>query len=148
MKSYSCKNCDKSLETEELMKEHQVSEHGTKLDFKCEQCEKVYSSMNGLRRHDWRSHRQVSCNICEEVIESRQEISNHRKNEHNMFKKISCKFYPECLDGDECFFSHDLASPSNIKSDNPRQFCPKGVSCLDQSCTFSVAENSQNGGNL
>ena len=136
-----CDQCGKSFETEELMKEHQVLLHGCKLDFKCEKCEKVYSSMNGLRRHDWRSHRPVSCNICDEVIESRQEIGNHRKNEHNMFRKVSCKFYPECLDGDECFFSHEPASPDDIKSDKPGSFCPKGDSCLDQSCTFSVASH-------
>ena len=135
----SCDQCDRSFSTDVLMKEHKESVHDQQ--FNCQKCDKFYSSMKKLRRHDWRSHREVSCNICEEKIDSREEISNHRRSKHNMFRKILCKFYPACLDGDECFFSHDESDTDNIKSDMSNNFCPRGESCTDQSCSFSESNH-------
>ena len=88
--------------------------------------------MSKLRRHDWRSHREVSCNICDEAIKSRQDISNHREIKHNMFRKALCKFYPDCLDADECFFSHDESTTVR-----PSPLCPRGDACSDQTCKYS-----------
>ena len=81
--------------------------------------------MSNLRRHDWRSHRDVKCAICDDRIESRQEIGNHRQSKHQIFKKTFCRFYPECLDGDECLFSHEQEN----KSLNGSQLCPRGPTC-------------------
>ena len=89
--------------------------------------------MKELRRHDWRSHRAVNCNICDEKIESRQDKGDHRKIRHQLSKRIVCRFYPQCLDGVECFFEHDLLN----RPLNRAPLCPRGQSCSDQSCEYS-----------
>ena len=137
--SQNCDQCEKSFGTEKCMNEHKRMVH--ELQFNCQKCDKVYSSMKKLRRHDWRNHREVPCNICKEIIESRQEITNHRKNKHNLFKKVLCKFFPACLDENECLFSHEESETEQIKYDQPNLFCPKGDSCLDQSCSFSESNH-------
>merc|ERR1712179_401165 len=81
--------------------------------------------------------RVVNCNICDELIESREEIANHRKTKHQLFKKSICRFYPQCLDGDECLFSHELIQGSK----NGAFLCPNGQTCSDQSCKFTEANH-------
>ena len=99
--------------------EHHMTKHKK---MKCRNCDKSYSDMNSLRRHDWRSHRAVKCNICDESLKSRQELSSHRQIRHRISRKQICRYYPDCLDGDECLFSHDSS------------VCRSGDSCIDQSC--------------
>ena len=86
-----------------------------------------------LRRHDWRSHREIKCNICDENLQSRDKISVHRQTKHQMFSRVKCKFYPECIDGDECFFEHNVGSDAP-ETDGRSYFCPNGENCNDQSC--------------
>ena len=133
-KPFTCEKCDESFVNEEMLKHHKTLKHEVEMqtEFKCEKCTKIYSTMSKLRRHDWRSHREVSCNICDEAIKSRQDISNHREIKHNMFRKALCKFYPDCLDADECFFSHDESTTAR-----PSPFCPRGDACSDQTCKYS-----------
>ena len=142
--SNTSSKCNKSGKISES--KIQVTQHEEKNErdeFKCKKCEKVYSSMSNLRRHDWRSHRDVKCNICDDRIESRQEIGKHRQNKHQIFRKTFCRFYPECLDGDECLFSHEQENESL----NGAQLCPRGQTCSDQSCKFTEA-NHRNVNNI
>ena len=84
--------------------------------------------MTKLRRHDWRSHREIECSTCGEMLESREDIPNHRQRVHGMFRKMPCRYYPDCYDENECLFDH---------KSNAGSYCPNGLGCSDQSCTFS-----------
>ena len=53
-----------------------------------------------------------------------------------MFKKMSCRYYPDCYDGDECLFDHNMEN-SEIKLGG----CPNGHDCSDQECTFNEKEH-------
>ena len=83
----------------------------------------------------------VTCNICGDEIESRQKIKEHRETRHNMFRKIMCRFLPDCVDGNECLFSHDQSSDYNYTQSESNYFCPNGENCTDQSCVFSEARH-------
>ena len=159
---FSCSICDRVLVSEEEIEEHEAEhssilcnicgqkyETKTKLwehkkdhtsasskikGAKCNKCEKEYSNMSKLRRHDWRAHREISCNICDEKLKNREEINSHRQIKHKMSRKIACKFFPDCIDEDECLYSHEeLEKTKNI--------CADGDRCLNQSCKFSEASH-------
>ena len=114
---------DCSLCKEKFNDNNEYESHMSKhKKMKCKNCDKCYNDMNSLRRHDWRSHRAVKCNICDESLKSRQELSSHRQSRHGISRKQICRYYPNCLDGEECLFSHD------------NSVCRSGDSCIDQSC--------------
>ena len=144
LQTFNCINCKEKFRTkEELSKHAEVHKQGSEV--KCSKCEKVYSNMNKLRRHDWRSHREVECNICDMKIENRAEISSHRRKEHKMFNVAKCRFFPNCIDEEECFFQHE--EDSNNKSEafenTKSKYCPKGETCMDQSCEYNAANHRQ-----
>ena len=132
---HSCDKCGKMFETKEQIEEHEkshVETNGDNTKLECNKCEKFYYTMSKLRRHDWRAHREINCSICDEKITSREQISIHRQSKHNMTRKIACKFYPDCIDGDECLYSH---------GDLEKTFCRAGNNCVNQSCEFSEANH-------
>ena len=51
-----------------------------------------------------------------------------------------CKYFPACLDGEECFFSHDKSNERRNEESSP--FCPRGTKCSDQSCNYSEANHA------
>ena len=134
---YSCNICGHNLETQAKLWEHKkdhtsISSENKRV--KCNKCEKDYSNMSKLRRHDWRAHREIDCNICDEKLKSREEIKDHRQIKHRMPRKIACKFFPDCIDEDECLYSHEeLEKTKNV--------CADGDMCLNQSCEFSEANH-------
>ena len=109
----------------------------------CNKCDKVYGNISKLRRHDWRSHREVDCTVCGERLESRQNISQHRKDKHQMFKIAKCKFFPQCIDADECFFTHNNVPNEGETNRFSRNayFCKDGENFADQSCPISESNH-------
>ena len=84
-----------------------------------------------------RSHREIECSICGENLESREDISSHRLNQPQLYRVASCKFFPDCIDGEECFFTHENKANKNSA------FCKDGVNCSDQSCLVSETNHSR-----
>ena len=126
---FKCNKCDRKFLLEGELNEHTVTFHAERV-FNCQICNKPYTSMSLLRRHDWRSHRKIECNLCGETLENRQEIKKHRERKHQIYQKTYCKFFPNCMDGEECLFEHELDS-------NEASYCPNGRKCDDQTCKYS-----------
>ena len=92
--------------------------------------------MSDLRRHDWRSHREIQCNRCGETISNREELKGHREKDHKMGKKIYCRYFPNCMDGTECLYEHEIA-----EEENGHGRCVNGSECRDQSCIYNDKEH-------
>ena len=108
----NCQKCEINFDAKSKLEKHiqcheERSRENVQQTLECNKCDKVYGNISKLRRHDWRSHREVDCTVCGERLESRQNISQHRKDKHQMFKIAKCKFFPQCIDADECFFTHN-----------------------------------------
>ena len=52
-----------------------------------------------------------------------------------------CRYFPDCVDGNECLFSHDQSSDYNYTQSESNLFCPNEENCSDQSCVFSEARH-------
>ena len=113
-----------------------------KVEYCCKKCDNIYFDMRKLRRHDWRNHRTIQCTICSEMLESRQDMTSHRQNKHKMFRKLPSRYFPDCYDGDECLFDH------NIKEETNLSVCPNGQNCVDQSCSYSEQNHRSQRPNL
>ena len=128
--------CDKKFTTGDSFEDHLLShtpeENST--EYKCLKCNKVYNDMRKLRRHDWRNHRSIECTMCQQTLDSRQDIVSHRQTKHKMYRKLSCRYFPDCYDGEECLFEHDIKG--NVSS-----LCPNGEKCSDQTCTFNEQQH-------
>ena len=132
-----CAKCDEAFHDNKQLLEHEQG-HGD-LEYKCEKCDKTYNEMRKLRRHDWRSHRSIECTICSEILDSRMEIADHGQNTHKMFRKMPCRYYPDCYDGDECLFYHNM----DMETSEIKGGCPNGEYCSDQECTFNEKEHNK-----
>ena len=132
---YKCDKCDKVSKSGEEQREHIITMHADKV-FNCQICNKPYTSMSLLRRHDWRCHRMIECNMCGEGITSRSHIKEHREVKHQISQKVFCKYYPNCLDGDECLFVHEVGPGGD-------SVCPEGEKCNNQSCNFSEQSHTK-----
>ena len=134
----------KNAKLEEHIQCHEErSRENVQQTLECNKCDKVYGNISKLRRHDWISHREVDCTVCGERLESRQNISQHRKDKHQMFKIAKCKFFPQCIDADECFFTHDNVPNEGETNRFSRNayFCKDGENCEDQSCPISESNH-------
>ena len=130
---FKCEQCGEIFLDRAILDRHAIrhEQNSSTAEYRCNQCDKTYGDMRKLRRHDWRSHRPIECIMCAETLQNRQEIVNHRRTKHQMYRKTACKFYPDCYDGDECLYEHNIDDGSNLS------VCPNGQNCTDQSCGFS-----------
>ena len=98
---HQCKNCNKSFEKYQHLKNHISKEHVQKGNKFCNECDKEFFNSKSFKEHLMKQHYHVSehkCNFCDKTFFQNSQLKKHLKDVHE--KTFQCE---KC---NKSFFAH------------------------------------------
>ena len=126
---FNCKQCDKSFDVRNRLKNHVQENHPQKI--KCKSCKETFDKTCDLEVHIKRYHEPIGkyeCNQCDKRFVLKWRLSKHQEN-HDSQKAKKCHYFNNnkiCPFEDlGCMFQHSFSS-----------MCKYGKNCLKKLCSF------------